>query len=73
MTHTEEKAKTSNNNNSTIGNTTQSALVLQGGGALAAYEVGVYGALYFWIKKDFTKSDNKNIFDIIYITNTMIR
>jgi len=65
MTHTEEKAKTSNNNNSTIGNTTQSALVLQGGGALAAYEVGVYGALYFWMKKDFTKSDNKNIFDII--------
>ena len=29
MTHTEEKAKMSNNNNSTIGNTTQSALVLQ--------------------------------------------
>ena len=45
--------------------TVQTSLVLQGGGALAAYEVGVYGALYFWIKKDFTETDNKNIFDII--------
>jgi NTE family protein len=48
--------------------TTQNALVLQGGGALAAYEVGVYGVLYFWIKKDLDGGDdnnNKNIFDVI--------
>jgi predicted acylesterase/phospholipase RssA len=43
----------------------QTSLVLQGGGALAAYEAGVYAALYFWIKKDFEHDDNKNIFDII--------
>ena len=62
-----EKAKISNSssNESNIENAIQSALVLQGGGALAAYEVGVYGALYFWIKKDVRESDNKNIFDII--------
>lgn len=46
---------------------TQRALVLQGGGALAAYEVGVYGALYFWIKKRMQKQGrtDENIFDII--------
>jgi len=47
----------------------QSALVLQGGGALAAYEVGVYAALYFWRKKEIEKKDVGNneghIFDII--------
>jgi predicted patatin/cPLA2 family phospholipase len=48
------------------GNTTHNALVLQGGGALAAYEVGVYGALYFWIKKDLKEDQqDRNIFDII--------
>ena len=31
---------------------TQRALVLQGGGALGAYEAGVFKALYDWIKKD---------------------
>jgi NTE family protein len=28
------------------------ALVLQGGGALGAYEAGVFDVLYYWIKKD---------------------
>jgi NTE family protein len=45
---------------------TQRALVFQGGGALAAYELGVYAALYFWIKKDASKKEkDRNIFDII--------
>jgi NTE family protein len=48
-----------------VNNTIQTALVLQGGGALAAYEAGVYCALYFWIKKNFVQTDNKNVFDII--------
>lgn len=43
----------------------QTSLILQGGGALAAYEAGVYAALYFWIKKDFEHDHEKNIFDII--------
>jgi NTE family protein len=48
----------------------QSALVLQGGGALAAYEVGVYATLYFWRKKEIEKKNGRNInddhiFDII--------
>jgi NTE family protein len=51
--------------NSRITDTYQTALVLQGGGALAAYEAGVYGALYFWIKKDYVGKDEKNVFDII--------
>lgn len=45
---------------------TQRALVFQGGGALAAYEVGVYAALYFWIKMNANKQENdRNIFDTI--------
>src|SRR5262245_41623416 len=43
----------------------QRALVLQGGGALAAYEAGVYAALYFWIKNNLGTKENKNIFDVI--------
>jgi hypothetical protein len=35
--------------------TAHRALVLQGGGALAAYEVELYGALYFWGRKEMTK------------------
>jgi NTE family protein len=46
-------------------NIVHNALVLQGGGALAAYEVGVYGALYFWIKKDLKDRQDRNIFDVI--------
>jgi len=57
--------KNGKRNNSDVDSTDQRALVLQGGGALAAYEAGVYGALYFWIKKDFLVKDDKNIFDII--------
>ena len=47
-------------------------LVLQGGGALGAYEAGVYDVLYYWIKKDQKDQDiadpslkNHNIFDIV--------
>jgi NTE family protein len=43
------------------------ALVLQGGGALGAYEAGVFDVLYYWIKKDDNAVNNnkKNIFDIV--------
>jgi NTE family protein len=41
----------------------QRALVLQGGGTLGAYEVGVVNVLYHWIKKDCNENDN--IFDTI--------
>jgi len=41
----------------------QRALVLQGGGALGAYEAGVFNVLYNWIKKDLQGSEN--IFDIV--------
>jgi predicted acylesterase/phospholipase RssA len=45
---------------------TQRALVFQGGGALAAYEVGVYATLYFWLKKnEDKKEEDRNIFDVI--------
>jgi predicted acylesterase/phospholipase RssA len=43
----------------------QTALVLQGGGALAAYEAGVYAALYFWIRNGLGSKENRNIFDVI--------
>jgi NTE family protein len=65
------KSLTKENDNTTINkgnnNDTQRALVLQGGGALAAYEVGVYGTLYFWIKKEMEKrgSNNEHVFDVI--------
>ena len=36
----------------------QRALVLQGGGTLGAYEVGVVNVLYHWIKKDCNENDN---------------
>jgi len=42
----------------------QRALVLQGGGALGAYEAGVFKALYNSIKNEI-KNENENIFDII--------
>jgi predicted patatin/cPLA2 family phospholipase len=40
----------------------QRALVLQGGGALGAYEAGVFNVLYYWIEggKD-TGGKNDNI------------
>ncbi|MDQ3840490.1 MAG: patatin-like phospholipase family protein, partial [Thermoproteota archaeon] len=43
-------------------------LVLQGGGALGAYEAGVYDVLYYWIKKDkdiANPLNKQNIFDVI--------
>jgi len=43
---------------------TQRALVLQGGGALGAYEAGVFDVLYYWIKKDL-KGSEENVFDIV--------
>jgi NTE family protein len=43
----------------------QRALVLQGGGALGAYEAGVYRALYNCINDNTEKNQNDNIFDII--------
>lgn len=46
-------------------NNTQRALVLQGGGALGAYEAGVFRVLYDWINDNTEKRQNDNIFDII--------
>src|SRR4030095_5645661 len=46
-------------------NNTQRALVLQGGGALGAYEAGVYRVLYDSINDNTEKKQNDNIFDII--------
>jgi len=44
-------------------------LVLQGGGALGAYEAGVFDVLYYWIKKDDDDAANndkkKNVFDVV--------
>lgn len=52
-----------NGNDAQIFPPPQRALVLQGGGAIAAYEAGVYAALYFLIKKGLDKDDN--LFDVI--------
>jgi NTE family protein len=49
-------------------NETHRVLVLQGGGALGAYEAGVYDVLYYWIKKDQDIANHlskHNIFDIV--------
>lgn len=43
--------------------TSQRALVLQGGGALGAYEAGAYSVLYESLSKRIR--DNENIFDVI--------
>ena len=43
-------------------------LVLQGGGALGAYEAGVFDVLYYWIKKDQDITNplkRRNIFDVV--------
>jgi len=42
----------------------QRALIFQGGGALGAYEAGVYRVLYDWISRH-VENKNINIFDII--------
>ena len=44
-------------------NRPQRALVFQGGGALGAYEAGVFKVLYNWIKEE--TQDDENIFDIV--------
>jgi NTE family protein len=51
------------------------ALVLQGGGALGAYEAGVFDVLYYWIKKDDNAVNNnkKNIFDIAAGTSLQLQ
>jgi len=46
-------------------NNTQRALVLQGGGALGAYEAGVFRVLYDWINNRTGIKQNDNIFDIL--------
>lgn len=63
-----DKPLTKDNTNKKRNNDLQRALVLQGGGALAAYEVGVCGVLYFWRRKEIEKKNGRNddhIFDII--------
>jgi predicted acylesterase/phospholipase RssA len=60
-----EMGSSSNNKDSSE---TRRVLVLQGGGALGAYEAGVYDVLYYWIKKDQDIANhlNKhNVFDIV--------
>ncbi|MFL6361263.1 MAG: patatin-like phospholipase family protein [Nitrososphaeraceae archaeon] len=42
----------------------QRALIFQGGGALGAYEAGVYRVLYDWISKN-VGNKNENLFDVI--------
>ena len=42
----------------------QRALIFQGGGALGAYEAGVYKVLYDWISKN-VDNKNENFFDVI--------
>ena len=42
----------------------QRALIFQGGGALGAYEAGVYRVLYDWISRHIQKKD-ENVFDVI--------
>ena len=42
----------------------QRALIFQGGGALGAYEAGVYRVLYDWISKNIGNR-NENFFDVI--------
>ncbi|HKI07103.1 MAG TPA: patatin-like phospholipase family protein [Nitrososphaeraceae archaeon] len=45
----------------------QRALVMQGGGALGAYEAGVYRILYGWISENLERQDrtDENVFDVI--------
>ena len=42
----------------------QRALIFQGGGALGAYEAGVYRVLYDWISRHIESKD-ENVFDVI--------
>jgi NTE family protein len=59
-----ETVMPTNNNNITVPKF-QRAVVFQGGGALGAYEAGVFRVLYHWRKKDIQDNDDENIFDIV--------
>ena len=60
-------ARDQENSSSKVKNTEstpqQRALVFQGGGALGAYEAGVFKVLYNWIKEEC--QEDENIFDIV--------
>jgi NTE family protein len=45
----------------------QRAQVMHGGGALGAYEAGVYRVLYIWISESLERQNrvNENVFDIV--------
>ena len=58
----------SNSNNKGSSSEAHRVLVLQGGGALGAYEAGVFDVLYYWIKKDQDITNplkRRNIFDVV--------
>ena len=46
-------------------------LIFHGGGAMGAYEAGVYRALYDWISK-YVENKDRNIFDIIAGTSVEV-
>lgn len=57
-----------NSNNKGSSSEAHRVLVLQGGGALGAYEAGVFDVLYYWIKKDQDITNplkRHNIFDVV--------
>ncbi|MDQ4013804.1 MAG: patatin-like phospholipase family protein [Thermoproteota archaeon] len=61
------KKKVANSNNKESSEAHR-VLVLQGGGALGAYEAGVFDVLYYWIKKDQDITNplkRRNIFDVV--------
>ena len=51
---------------------TQRALVLQGGGALGAYDVGVFQAIYEKIKATIS-NDDRALFDVVAGTSSGAR
>ena len=60
--------KVANSNNKGSSSEAHRVLVLQGGGALGAYEAGVFDVLYYWIKKDQDITNplkRHNIFDVV--------
>ena len=62
------KKKVANSNNKGSRSEAHRVLVLQGGGALGAYEAGVFDVLYYWIKKDQDITNplkRRNIFDVV--------
>jgi NTE family protein len=64
----DSKVKRKRGSNAGKDNEVHRVLVLQGGGALGAYEAGVFDVLYYWIKKDqdiASPSQKYNIFDVV--------